>query len=76
MRVDLEAGCRCAGRLSSFYPRKTWSQAELAREHELTVEAVRKILRDLQANGVPLTPRAERPHVYWTLRKDWVPGGV
>lgn len=64
------------GVLAAFLQQKRWSQAELARELELSVEAVRKILRDLASNGVPLTPRAERPQVYWTLRKDWFPGGV
>ena len=62
------------GVLSFFFQKqKRWSQAAIARELDLRVEAVRKILVDLQASGVPLTPRAERPHVYWTMRKDWVP---
>jgi predicted DNA-binding transcriptional regulator YafY len=64
------------GVLAAFLQHKRWSQAELARDLEISVEAVRKILRDLRAGGVPLTSREERPHVYWTLRKDWVPGGV
>jgi predicted DNA-binding transcriptional regulator YafY len=39
-------------------------------------EAVRKVLDELVASGVPLTHHKEHPHVYWRMAKSWYPGGV
>lgn len=62
--------------LAALFRRKTWRQAELAREVELSTEALRKLLRELQADGVPLEQETEHPHVYWSAPKTWFPGGV
>ncbi len=40
----------------AFMQKPTWTQAALAREVELKPEALRKILRNLQASGYLLMP--------------------
>jgi predicted DNA-binding transcriptional regulator YafY len=62
--------------LAALFQRKTWKQAELAREVGLSTEALRKLLKEFEAEGVPLEHQTEHPHVYWSLPKTWFPGGV
>jgi hypothetical protein len=56
--------------------RRSWAQAELAREVGVRSETLRKVLGELKAGGVPLDVEKDHPHVYWTLAKNWYPGGV
>lgn len=56
--------------------RRSWAQAELAREIGVRSETLRKVLGELKAAGVPLDTEKDHPHVYWTLAKNWYPGGV
>jgi proteasome accessory factor C len=65
-----------AGVYQAFLQRRTWKQAELARELGVSVEAVRRILNELRANGMPLDREEDHPHVYWSVPKDWFPGSV
>jgi predicted DNA-binding transcriptional regulator YafY len=60
----------------AFLTRKNWAQAELARAVELSAEALRTVLRDLEESGFPLRSEKAHPHVYWRMTKDWYPGGV
>jgi biotin operon repressor len=62
--------------MAAFFARRSWSQAELAREVGVRTEALRKLLQELQASGVHLESEKEHPHVYWSVPKTWFPGGV
>ena len=62
--------------LAALFTRKTWRQSELAKEVDLSTEALRKLLKELQAAGVPLEQQADHPHVYWSAPRTWFPGGV
>lgn len=42
----------------------------------MTSPAVRKRLEEMQAAGFPLEREEEHPHVYWSVPKDWFPGGL
>jgi predicted DNA-binding transcriptional regulator YafY len=43
---------------------------------EVRPEAVRKLLAELAAAGLPLESKKEHPHVYWRRPKEWYPGGI
>ncbi len=60
----------------AFIRRKTWTQAELAKEPGVGVAAVRKKLVELQAAGVPLEKQEDHPHVYWSVPRKWIPEAV
>jgi predicted DNA-binding transcriptional regulator YafY len=61
----------------AFYRRRQWRQAELARELDITVETLLRTLRTLSSNGMPLIrDDSDKPHVWWRVRKDWVPQGI
>ena len=60
----------------AFLRQRTWKQAQLARELEIGVPALRKQLNELAIAGVPLDTEAEPPHVYWSVPKSWLPGAV
>jgi hypothetical protein len=63
--------------MAALIERKTWSQADLSRAVGLErPEALRNVLRELVEIGVPLESEKAHPHVYWRVRRDWVPGGV
>ena len=55
---------------------RSWSQADLAREVGVRTEALRKLLEELHASGVPVVSEKDHPHVYWSVPKTWFPGGV
>jgi predicted DNA-binding transcriptional regulator YafY len=65
-----------AGVYQAFLERRTWKQAELARQLGVGVEALRRILFELRANGMPLDREDDHPHVYWSVPRDWFPGSV
>lgn len=65
-----------AGIYQSFLSRRTWKQAELARELGVGTEAVRRTLHELQEKGMPLERQDDHPHVYWSVPKNWFPGSV
>lgn len=62
--------------MQAFAEQNTWTQADLARRVGVGVPAVRKVLKQLQTDGMPLDDETERPHVYWSVEKGWFPGGV
>jgi predicted DNA-binding transcriptional regulator YafY len=62
--------------LSAFLHERTWKQSDLAREVLLSVPATKKRLEELRATGVPLEKSDEPPFVYWSVSKNWFPGGV
>jgi predicted DNA-binding transcriptional regulator YafY len=62
--------------MAAFFAHRSWSQADLAREVGVRTEALRKLLQELQANGVHLESEKDHPHVYWSVPKTWFPGGV
>jgi predicted DNA-binding transcriptional regulator YafY len=64
------------GILSAFLRRRTWNQAELARALNLESRALRRHLNELTLQGFPLERDEEPPQVYWSMPKDWFPGGV
>ncbi len=61
--------------LRAFIARRTWRQADLAREIDITVPALRKHLLSWSA-AIPLTSTASHPDVFWELPRDWHPAGV
>lgn len=60
----------------AFLKKDSWKQSELARHLEIGVPALRKRLFELQSAGMPLESESEPPHVYWSVPKKWLPGGV
>lgn len=55
---------------------RTLSQAELASQIGLKVPALRRHLLALKELGMPLHDEREHPHVYWSVPRDWFPGGL
>ena len=62
--------------LAALLVRRVWSQADLARNVGVRTEALRRVLEELRASGVPLESEKDHPHVYWRVPKSWFPGGV
>jgi len=60
----------------AFTRQRTWAQAKLARRVDVQPRQLRKILLELQDAGMPLERERDRPHVYWSVPKGWLPGGV
>src|SRR5215203_5356345 len=61
--------------VQAFLEQRTWTQKALADRLEMTTPAVREKLKELE--GVFRLERQEdHPHVYWSVPKDWFPGGV
>lgn len=65
-----------SGILRCFLTERTWTQAALARELEVSVKTVRSKLEELEAAGYRFERQDDHPHVYWSLPKIWAPGGV
>jgi predicted DNA-binding transcriptional regulator YafY len=65
-----------AGIYQAFLQDRSWSQANLARELHVSVETLRRVLGELQTEGMPLHRDEDHPHVYWSVGKDWYPGSV
>jgi hypothetical protein len=59
--------------VQAFLRRRTWSQAELARDVGIAVPALRKRLVELTASGFPLERDEDHPHVFWSVPRDWFP---
>jgi len=64
------------GIVAAFVEQPTWSQAELARRLETRPETIRRYLTELAGTGFKLTREEERPHVYWSVSKGWLPGAL
>lgn len=62
--------------VQGFAGRSTWTQAELARHVGIEARALRRLLLSLSKAGMPLERDEEHPHVYWSVPKQWFPGGV
>ena len=62
--------------MAAFMARRSWSQVDLAREVKVSTAALRKVLQELQRDGVHLESEKDHPHVYWSVPKTWYPGGV
>ncbi|MDB4935415.1 MAG: hypothetical protein JWP87_2387 [Labilithrix sp.] len=61
--------------VQAFLERRTWTQKELADRLEMTTPAIREKLKELQ-DIFHLEREEEHPQVYWSVPKDWFPGGV
>jgi predicted DNA-binding transcriptional regulator YafY len=61
--------------VQAFLERRTWSQKELADRLEMTTPAIREKLKELQ-DIFHLEREEDHPHVYWSVPKNWFPGGV
>jgi predicted DNA-binding transcriptional regulator YafY len=60
--------------VGAFVQRRRWTQAALAREAGVGVEAVRKHLRKMKEDGWPLEEEKDPPHVVWRVPQSWYPG--
>lgn len=60
----------------AFLVQRTWVQAELARRIGIGPPALRRRLAELSESGMPLLRDDDPPHVYWSVRATWFPGGV
>jgi predicted DNA-binding transcriptional regulator YafY len=61
--------------VQAFLEQRTWTQKDLAARLEMTTPAVREKLKELQ--GIFRLEREEdHPQVYWSVPRDWFPGGV
>jgi len=70
------AGESVAAIFQAFLAKRSWSQADLAREVGVLVPALKKQLAALENQGLPLLREEDHPHVYWSVPKHWFPGGV
>lgn len=61
--------------VQAFLEQRTWTQKALAERLEMTTPAVREKLKELQL-VFRLEREEDHPHVYWSVPKDWFPGGV
>jgi predicted DNA-binding transcriptional regulator YafY len=61
--------------VQAFLEQRTWTQKALAERLEMTTPAVREKLKELQA-VFHLEREEDHPHVYWSVPRDWFPGGV
>jgi predicted DNA-binding transcriptional regulator YafY len=65
------------GILLAFYEQSTWKQADLSQRLGIGTRALRQRLEELRDAGTIRFEREEEPpHVYWSVPKGWVPGGV
>ena len=64
-----------AALIGAFLEQRTWKQADLARRLEMTTPAVKKRLDELTP-WLKLEREEDHPHVYWSVPKDWFPGGL
>ena len=62
--------------MKAFHEEQTWKQADLARAVGRSVEALRRVLEEMQAGGWPLERERDGAHVYWSVPKGWLPSGV
>ncbi|MCC6998531.1 MAG: WYL domain-containing protein [Deltaproteobacteria bacterium] len=62
--------------LAAFLGQRTWSQANLAAEVGVGVPALRRVLLELETEGVPFSRDDEHPHVFWSVPASWFPGGL
>jgi predicted DNA-binding transcriptional regulator YafY len=60
----------------AFLDERSWSQADLARKLEVSTAAIKKRLEEMQSAGFPLEREEDHPHVWWSVPKGWIPGGV
>jgi predicted DNA-binding transcriptional regulator YafY len=60
----------------AFLEERSWSQADLARKLEVSTAAIKKRLEEMQSAGFPLEREEDHPHVWWSVPKGWIPGGV
>jgi predicted DNA-binding transcriptional regulator YafY len=65
-----------AGIYQAFLTRRTWKQADLARELAVGAETIRRMLYELREKGMPLDREEDHPHVYWSVPRHWFPGSV
>lgn len=61
--------------VQAFLEQRTWTQKALADRLEMTTPAVREKLKELETI-FRLEREEEHPHVYWSVPRDWFPGGV
>src|SRR5258706_5802092 len=63
--------------VDAFHRQRTWRQDELAEHLGIEPRTIRIACYELMRTGrFPLDRTEERPHVYWSLPKHWVPGGI
>jgi len=62
--------------IQAFLQKRSWTQAALAEHVGVGVPSLRKRLSELSAGGFPLEREEDHPHVWWSVPKDWFPGGV
>jgi predicted DNA-binding transcriptional regulator YafY len=60
----------------AFLDERSWSQAELARKLHVSTAAIKKRLEEMQRAGFPMEREEDHPHVWWSVPKGWIPGGV
>jgi predicted DNA-binding transcriptional regulator YafY len=60
--------------IGAFVAQRRWTQAALAREADVSTEAVRKHLTKMKEDGWPLEEGKEFPHVVWRMPPNWYPG--
>jgi len=61
--------------VQAFLEQRTWTQKALAERLDLTTPAVRDRLRELESI-FNLEREEDHPHVYWSVPRDWFPGGI
>ncbi len=62
--------------VQAFVAHRTWAQAALAREVEISAKALHTLLEELQQSGMKLHRESDPPQVYWSVEKSWYPGGI
>lgn len=65
------------GILLAFHEQRTWKQADLSQHLGIGTRALRQRLEEFRDAGKIRFEREEDPpHVYWSVPKGWVPGGI
>ncbi len=60
----------------AFLAQRTWTQASLARHVGIGGDALKRTLQEMTASGIPLERQEELPQVYWSVPRQWFPGGI
>lgn len=61
--------------VQAFLEQRTWRQKALADRLEMTSAALRERLKELEPS-LHLEREEDHPDVYWSVPKDWFPGGI
>jgi predicted DNA-binding transcriptional regulator YafY len=60
----------------AFLDQPTWRQDELAKRCDVETRTIRERMKEMVLNGYAFHYEDEAPHVYWSVKTDWIPGAA